>query len=104
MKSIFHLFLLMAVVVGAGALAAQPDINVQRAGVSVGDGGTDTLGSSAGQAPFSVTYTIQNTGSSTLTLSGGTPITGYTPNNVNYTIKGSHDPRSLVFPYYLIPQ
>lgn len=24
--------------------------------------------------------------------------------SVNYTIKGSHDPRSLVFPYYLIPQ
>ncbi|MBK8135676.1 MAG: GPW/gp25 family protein [Chloroflexi bacterium] len=23
---------------------------------------------------------------------------------VNYTIKGTHDPRSLVFPYYLIPQ
>lgn len=86
MKSIVHLFLLMAVVVGAGALAAQPDINVQRGGVSIADGGTDNLGSSTGTAPFSVTYTIQNTGSSTLTLTGGTPITGSNPNSVNYTV------------------
>lgn len=86
MKTMVHLFLLMAVVVCAGALAAQPEINVQRGGVSIADGGTDNLGNSTGAAPFSVTYTIQNTGSSSLTLTGGTPITGSNPNSVNYTI------------------
>lgn len=87
MKIMLNLMLLVTLFAGAGALAAQaPEINVQRAGVSVADGGTDNLGNSTGNSPFSVTYTIQNTGTGSLTLSGGTPITGNTPNQVNYTI------------------
>jgi hypothetical protein len=86
MRFAIQLGLLAIVMLGAGALAAQPEIDVQRAGVSVSDGGTDNLGNSTGNSPFSVTYTILNTGSSTLTLETGTPITGSNPNQLNYTI------------------
>lgn len=80
-------FLVLSVVF-AGALAAQgtPDINVQRAGVSIAHNGTDRISNSAGVDPFSVTYTIQNTGTATLTLTGGSPITGSNAWAVNYTI------------------
>ncbi|MBX3473764.1 MAG: hypothetical protein KF754_05230 [Planctomycetes bacterium] len=81
------LLLLVTAALLAGGLAAQtPDIQVQRAAINVNNGGTDRVGNSTGVDQFSVTYTIQNTGGGTLTLTGGTPITGSNAWAVNYTI------------------
>lgn len=53
--------------VTAGALAAQPEMDVQRAGVSIADGATDTV-SNPGTSPFNLYYTINNDGTTDLTL------------------------------------
>ncbi len=61
---------------------ASPEIDVQRpAASSIADGGTDSQGSVTFGVQQTLTYTIENTGSATLTLTG-TP-TSASPSNVS---------------------
>ena len=51
----------------AGAALAQPEMDLLRNSVSIADGGTDDI-SNPGYAPFNLTYTIANDGTSVLNL------------------------------------
>jgi hypothetical protein len=63
----------LSLTIGGGALA--PELDVTRSG-AVADGGTDPVtGTTAGTAT-SLTYTLTNSGSATLTISGATTVAG----------------------------
>lgn len=53
----------------ATPLAAQAEMDVQRLGVSIADGGTDSA-TNTGTSPFNLTYTIHNDGTADLNLTG----------------------------------
>lgn len=63
-----------------------PEIDVQRpAGTSIADGGGDNVGSTFSVGPQTpITWTIANTGTAALALTGATPVT--TANTVNCTV------------------
>ncbi|MCA8916980.1 MAG: hypothetical protein KDB90_16440 [Planctomycetes bacterium] len=51
----------------AGVLSAQPEIDVQRGGVSIASGTTDSV-TNPGTSPFNLSYTIRNDGTTALSL------------------------------------
>jgi hypothetical protein len=59
----------LIVILFAAPLAAQAEMDVQRQGVSIVDGGTDSV-TNTGTSPFNLTYTIRNDGSVALNLTG----------------------------------
>jgi hypothetical protein len=61
--------LLIALLLFASPLAAQAEMDVQRAGVSIADGGNDSV-TNTGTSPFNLTYTIRNDGTTDLNLTG----------------------------------
>jgi hypothetical protein len=53
---------------GTATAAVSPEMDVDRGGTPVTDGGTDSVGSMLAGSPSSLTYTISNTGQGTLNL------------------------------------
>jgi hypothetical protein len=68
-----------------------PDIGVARGTGGVGDGGTDNIADSYALTALPLTYTISNSGTDDLLLTGGTPVTISNESNcvVNVTQPGS---------------
>ncbi len=68
-----------------------PDISVARGTGGVGDGGTDNITDSYALTSLPLTYTVGNTGTDNLLLTGGTPVTISNETNciVNVTQPGS---------------
>lgn len=77
----------------AGLLHAQPEIDVQRNAVSIADGGSISIGNKTGKGVQNLTFTILNTGSSDLTLTGPTPVVCTNPKQLDYVLT---QPSSLV--------
>ena len=65
----------------ASLLAAQPEMTLLRGTVSIADGATDSV-TNPGTSPFNLNYTIQNDGTTDLTITGAPTIT----NEVNCTV------------------
>ena len=61
--------LLILILLFPCALAAQAEMEVLRSGVTVADGGVDSI-DSTGSSPFNITWTIRNDGASDLNLTG----------------------------------
>jgi len=59
--------LVLLMLMAACAAAAQPEMDVQRDGDSIADGGADTA-TNTGTSPFNITYTIRNDGTTDLSL------------------------------------
>jgi hypothetical protein len=59
--------LLIALLLLASPLAAQAEMDVQRGGNSIADGGNDSV-TNTGTSPFNLTYTIRNDGAAALNL------------------------------------
>jgi hypothetical protein len=71
---------------GGGSSGGGPrEIQVSRAAAIV-DGGTDSLGNTAFGVNVNLTYTIDNTGGSALTLTGATPVTATVVGNCTATV------------------
>lgn len=67
-----------------GTGSAPPEIDIQRpAGTSIADGGTDTPTGVLAGTPVTLTYTILNTGTGTLTLTGTSPVSTTNAVNIN---------------------
>lgn len=64
---------IVLLLVFAPLLAAQPEMDLLRAGAPVADGGEVSL-ANTGTSPFNVTFTIENNGSGDLNLSGSPPV------------------------------
>lgn len=62
--------------INVAGTGVSPEIDVQRpAATSIADGGTDSVGGTVQATLTALTYTIENTGTGPLTLTGGTPVT-----------------------------
>jgi hypothetical protein len=82
--TIVRVVLLMTLI--ALPLAAQ-EIDVQRpAGIPIPSGSQDKVGSKTGLGTMTLTYTIVNTDANDLTLSGASPVTPTSPNNLIFTL------------------
>jgi hypothetical protein len=82
------------VLVSGTGSATAPEIDVQRpAPTSIADGGTDNLGNQASGTPVVYTYTIANTGNSTLTL-GATAVS--VSNNIGCVVSVTTQPATSV--------
>lgn len=79
----------------AGLLHAQPEIDVQRNAVSIADGGSINIGNKTGKGVQNLTFTILNTGTTDLTLTGPTPVVCTSPKQLDYVLT---QPASLVVP------
>lgn len=70
----------------AGALYAQPEIDVQMNAASIADGGSVNIGNKTGKGVQNLTFTILNTGTTDLNLTGPAPVVCTSPKQLDYLL------------------
>lgn len=75
------------IVSGTGTSTTVPEMDVQNASAAaIADGSTDSVGSHAAGTPFTLTYTILNTGTANLNLTGSPLVAIGSQNNCTATV------------------
>lgn len=69
-----------------GPVTPQPEIAVSRAALAIADGGSDPVSGTMAEVPTTVSYTIANTGTAALTLTGSPAVNLSAANNCSASV------------------